>query len=342
MAIDLPTEGNYKGTLDVHFIHERSNRSDATPLLMLHGWLSTSQERKDVILSLVRPETATDPAFHIIAPNLPGYGFSSTPTAPGMGCNEHTVLFANLMAALNYFSYAFYSTDLGFYIAQQLVRKYEDRILNHVTDFYLVSPNSTNIARYIANQTTPEESAYIAALNAGSANHLSYSAVHREASLSVAHALNNSPVGFLAWMYEVVYRDSDQKYTYEELITQAMLLWIPGVYGNTRSYREIEGSVGDWNKTKLPTSVLQFGGIDGYNDTEAFSYVVSFLLPVYLCTFSLLCTHTDNCVNKQPLSWVERTAKVTYFKRHTSGAHFPAVSQPNLVIANLRAIFSSR
>ncbi len=146
MATDLSTEGNYKGTLDVHFIHERSNRSDATPLLMLHGWPSTSQEWKDVIPSLVHPEKATDPAFHIIAPDLPGYGFSSTPTAPGMCCSEHATLFANLMVALNYSSYAVYNTDLGFYMAQQLVRKYEDRMINHITDFYLVPPNSTDIA----------------------------------------------------------------------------------------------------------------------------------------------------------------------------------------------------
>ncbi len=109
----------------------------------------------------------------------------------------------------------------------------------------------------------------------------------QRALLSVAHALNDSPVGFLAWMYEVVHTDSDQKYTYEELITQAMLLWIPGVYGNIRSYREIEGSVGDWNKTKLPTSVLQFGAMDAYNDTEAFSYVVSFFYSFLLFSLSL-------------------------------------------------------
>ena len=276
MATGLPTQGNYNRTLDVHFIHQQSERDDAIPLLMLHGWPSSSLEWKDVILSLVSPPNSSTPAFHVVAPDMPGYGFSPAAVAPGMGVAEHSVLFANLMASLNYTSYAVYSTDLGFFIAQTMVPMYESRIINHITDFYIVAPNATDTERYNAGQTTPEETAYIAVQEAGYANHSAYFGLHKQAPLSVAHALNDSPVGFLAWMYEVVYTDSDQHYTEAELITQAMLLYLLGVYGNIRSYRELTANLGGpVSKSSVPTSVLQFGGMSAFPDMADFSYTVS-------------------------------------------------------------------
>jgi hypothetical protein len=43
----------------------------------------------------------------------------------------------------------------------------------------------------------------------------------------------------------------------------------------------------------------------------------------------------------QPRAWVERTANVSYFNRHSEGGHFPAESSPDLVLADIRKIFSS-
>lgn len=36
--------GSYEYDLNIHFIHQRSIRDDALPILMLHGWPSTSLE----------------------------------------------------------------------------------------------------------------------------------------------------------------------------------------------------------------------------------------------------------------------------------------------------------
>ncbi len=50
-----PPGGSYNRSLDIHFIHQRSERADAVPMLMLHGWPSTSLEWQKVIPGLIDP-----------------------------------------------------------------------------------------------------------------------------------------------------------------------------------------------------------------------------------------------------------------------------------------------
>ncbi|KAF1957895.1 alpha/beta-hydrolase [Byssothecium circinans] len=275
-----PPGGKYTDALDLHFIHQRSQRKDAIPLLMLHGWPSTSLEWEKVIPGLVDPEDDSKPAFHIIAPDLPGYGFSPAPKAPGLGPSEHGTVFASLMEQLGYDRYALYSTDLGFVVAIRMVEEHTAHIINHVTDFYLVFATDEDNARYAANKTTPEESAYISSINGFFSSHAGYSAIHSTLPLSLADALNDSPVGFLAWMWQLVFTVSDQAYTPTELITRAFLLYLPGVYGNIRSYKELYSPAyfAPSKPSTVPTSALQFGGVNGYPELANFNYVVSSIL----------------------------------------------------------------
>ncbi|PVI00160.1 alpha/beta-hydrolase [Periconia macrospinosa] len=313
----LPSPGEkYNLPVDMYFRHERSSKADAIPLLMLHGWPSTSLEFEKVIPELVNP-TDDSPAFHVVAPDYPGFGFSPAAKTAGLGAEEHSVLFATLMEQLGYDKYAVYSTDAGFFIAQDMVVRYEKKIINHISDFYIVMPNNTDTARYSSNQTTQEETAYLNSLNAFLTDHTGYSAIHSTFPLSIAYALNDSPLGFLAWMYQGYFtvNDNAYKHTSEEIITQALLLYIPGVYGNIRAYKEMYGLelFAAKKKSSVPTSALQYGGTDGYPALANWNYV--------------------------PRDWVERNANVTYFARHERGGHFPAVTQPELVIQDIKASF---
>jgi epoxide hydrolase len=65
--------------LSVHFIHVRSPVTDAVPLIMTHGWPGSFFEFEQVMERLADPATFGDPSrpvFHVVAPSLPGYGFS--------------------------------------------------------------------------------------------------------------------------------------------------------------------------------------------------------------------------------------------------------------------------
>jgi pimeloyl-ACP methyl ester carboxylesterase len=234
-----PPGGGYNRSLEVHYVHQVSERTDAIPILFLHGWPSTSLEWAEIIPSLVAPPNATLPAFHAVAPDLPGYGFSPAPTAGGLGAQEQAVTFANLMQQLGYERYALYSTDLGAPIAQKFVETFPERIINHVTDFFFITPNATDVARYTANTTTPEETAYIESLDAFGNNHAAYSAVSSTLPLSVAYAFLDSPVGFLAWVWQLVHTVDDRVQTAESLIRRTLLLYLPGPYNNIRSYKEL-------------------------------------------------------------------------------------------------------
>lgn len=162
-----------------------------------------------------------------------------------------------------------------------MVANYEDRITHHFCDMLLVLPDENDLSRYAANKTTAEESAYISSVQSFLDKHSAYSAIHSSLPLSLAYALNDSPVGFLAWMYQLVYTVSDIPYTYTEIIRQAFLLYAPGVYGNIRSYKELFNfaTFAPTKKSSVPTSALQFGlrtdPAFAYRDVSNFNYVVS-------------------------------------------------------------------
>ena len=76
--------------LAIHAVHRRSPRNDATPLMLLHGWPSSFAEFLPVCGALAEPD-GDAPAFHVVAPSLPGYGFSQTAPAfrrNGLRCSS--------------------------------------------------------------------------------------------------------------------------------------------------------------------------------------------------------------------------------------------------------------
>ena len=62
----------------LHLIHARSPNPAAMPLLLVHGWPGSIFEFVKVIGPLSRPAAHGGPAdaFHVVAPSIPGYGFS--------------------------------------------------------------------------------------------------------------------------------------------------------------------------------------------------------------------------------------------------------------------------
>jgi pimeloyl-ACP methyl ester carboxylesterase len=274
-----PPGGNYNEPVDLHFIHQRSEDKDAIPILFLHGWPSTSLEWQKIIPGLVKPDNTSQPSFHVVAPDIPGYGFSPALSGSrvGVGRKEYASIFASLMAQLGYDRYVIYSTDLGAVISLALVVDYKEHIINHVSDFYIVFTTDADTARFAANETSPEETAYIKSSTAFFGQHSAYSSLQSTYPLSLAYAMNDSPVGFLAWVYHLAQTVNDKQYSAQELITDTLMLYIPGVYNNIRSYKELfslTALIPD-EKFTVPTSVLQFGGMSRYPEISNSNYVVS-------------------------------------------------------------------
>lgn len=79
--------------LDLHFIRVKPEVKNlkVLPLLMLHGWPSSSKEFDKVIPMLTTPREGYDFVFEVIAADLPGFGFS-----------EVSLVFANNLINNNY------------------------------------------------------------------------------------------------------------------------------------------------------------------------------------------------------------------------------------------------
>ena len=100
--------------LDIHFIHQRSSEPDALPLIITHGWPGSIAEFRKIIGPLTDPVAhggRAEDAFHVVAPSMPGYGFSDKPRESGFGPEKIAEVGAKLMARLGYDRYGVQGGD---------------------------------------------------------------------------------------------------------------------------------------------------------------------------------------------------------------------------------------
>jgi hypothetical protein len=104
-----PVEVDGFGSLDIHFVHQKSTNERAIPLLFSHGCeptfaLTSARTPKltphirtgpghfleiEKILPLLTNASGEHPSFHVVAPSLPGFGFSEYPTKTGFGLVQY-------------------------------------------------------------------------------------------------------------------------------------------------------------------------------------------------------------------------------------------------------------
>lgn len=63
------------GPLDIHFVHQKSAVSNAIPLLFCHGWPGSFVEVTKMLPELAAGQ-GDGPAFDVVAPSLPNFGWS--------------------------------------------------------------------------------------------------------------------------------------------------------------------------------------------------------------------------------------------------------------------------
>ena len=147
-ATIVPGSKNYTHPIHLHFIHEVSEASNAIPLVLIHGWPSTFLEWQHVIHPLAHPSNSSDPSFHVVAVDLPGYGFSPAPEFTGLGPREMGDAVDTLMQQLGYAQYGIQTTDLGWWVGMWMMQDHADSLIGHGTDFWFQAPNDTVLAAY--------------------------------------------------------------------------------------------------------------------------------------------------------------------------------------------------
>lgn len=96
---------------------------------MTHGWPGSIAEFSDVIDELADPRDADAPAFHVVAPSLPGFGYSDKPAATGWGIGKIAAAWVQLMARLGYGTFAAHGGDWGGVITTVLGSRFPRQVL---------------------------------------------------------------------------------------------------------------------------------------------------------------------------------------------------------------------
>ena len=306
--------GQFKTEIDgltIHFLHIRSPHPNALPLVLTHGWPGSVMEFMKVIGPLTDPTAhggRAEDAFHVVAPSLPGYGFSDKPTDAGWGVPRIAQAWIALMARLGYSRWVAQGGDWGAAVTTAIgVARPAACAAIHV-NMPLVFPAAEDL-----KDPTPAEQASLAAMQYYQDKDSGYSKQQATRPQTLGYGLVDSPAGQAAWIYEKMWAWTDNDgapesaLTHDEMLDNIMLYWLPGTGASSaRLYWE---SFGVFASTELSLPV----GVSIY-PREIF---------------------------RPSRRWAEkRMHDIIHWNELPKGGHFAAWEQPALFVKELRDCFA--
>lgn len=302
--------------LKIHFIHQRSKKKNAKPLVVTHGWPSSFVEFTKIIGPLTDPVAhggLPEDAFHVICPSIPGYGFSEAPRKPGFNCKQVAEILAKLMARLGYTRYGAQGGDWGAVISAWLA----DLDTPHMNGLHLSAtlgnpPGETSTDD--KEELSLQEKEDLERMNKVQETEAGYAVIQSTKPQSLGYALNDSPAGLAAWIVEKFrawsdcHGNVDTKFTKDELLTNIMIYWI----------------------TQTITSSMRI-----YYEARATGWK---LLPDRKITVPTACALFP-AEPQLPRKWVEASFNVTHWSVMPEGGHFPALEEPDLFVKDIRTFF---
>jgi pimeloyl-ACP methyl ester carboxylesterase len=303
-------DGGGDDRVEIHLLHVRSKHADATPLLLTHGWPGSIIEFVDIIGALTDPPDPRD-AFHVIAPSLPGYGFSGKPAVAGWGVERIATAWAQLMDRLGYDRYAAAGGDWGSVVTTALgIGAPENLVGIHLTMPLAPKPPEGTVA-----PLTGEELARLAEAEAFGKVGRGYSAEQSTRPQTLGYGLADSPSGQAMWIIEKFWDWTDcaghpeNAVPRDRLLDNVMLHWLPNTGASSaRLYWESFSGMRRMDEVGVPTGVAQF----------------------------------PHEMSKLPRSWIaQRYTDLRHWSQPKSGGHFAALEQPEVYVEDLRAFFRS-
>lgn len=293
----------------IHFIHERSPRPDAIPLLLIHGWPGSILEFMELIDPLTRPTDRSMPAFNVVIPSLPGFGFSGPTTTRGWTPKRMAKAFIVLMDRLGYSRYGIQGGDWGSTIARDIAYEAPTHVIGlHLNLLFANPPNREAITKM-----SDLERRRFSYFQRGESSYFNLQASEPQ---TIAYALTDSPAGWLAWMIDKFQMLTDNNGDFlmavdrDTFLTDVTLYWVTGTVGSAmRIYFENRLS----GEESAPLPHLE--------------------TPVAYADF-------PREVFATPLSWIKQTYNVVQYTKMPRGGHFAALEQPHLLVADVRKFFA--
>lgn len=303
--------------IHLHFVHERAREGNGIPLILSHGWPSSFVELLPLVPLLTNPRAhgIDGPAFDVVIPSMPGYGFSDRPAQ----ANYRTValLWHELMQGLGYERYAAGGGDFGSGVTTLMALEDPGRMIGiHLTTMEadLWPPVGEGM-----RPLTEAERTYLAQVRRWDESERGYSAIQSTRPQTLGYALNDSPAGLAAWILDKWRAwsdcggDLDRRFSRDFLLTLLTLYWTTETI--TLSMRDYYDN--RWHRAELPP-----GARVG--------------VPVGFANFD------NNFVSEGnlPREWVERLYHVRRWTPMASGGHFAAAEEPDLLARDIAAFFA--
>ncbi|HJW35701.1 MAG TPA: epoxide hydrolase [Actinomycetes bacterium] len=302
----------------VHFLHVRSPEPDALPLVVTHGYPGSVVEFLDLVGPLTDPRAhGGDPAdaFHLVAPSLPGYGFSTPVREPGWAMGRTSRAWVELMARLGYARYGGQGGDIGAGVTGMLANLDP----GHVVGVHLNSDPLAVAAVALPPGDQADKAAVTDAHRASlewmrrfQADGLGYLELQRTRPQTVAYALTDSPVGQLAWIVEKFKEWTDpaadlpeDAVDRDQLLTNVSVYWFTGTGASAAQFLYETAHAQDWPG---PSDVPQ--------------------------GWAVFAAH-DDLVRRL----VDPDGRIEHWSEFDRGGHFAAMEAPDLLVEDVRAFF---
>ncbi|HET9685991.1 MAG TPA: epoxide hydrolase [Pseudolabrys sp.] len=309
--------------LDIHFVHVRSKHDNALPLIVTHGWPGSVIEQLKIIDPLTNPTahgaSASD-AFHVVIPEMPGYGFSGKPTTTGWGPERIARAWTVLMKRLGYTKFVAQGGDWGALVVDQMgVQAPPGLIGIHTNQPGAVPPDVLKAVQSggpVPSGLSDEERDRYEKLKEFWATDVAY-ALEMGTRPQTLYGIADSPIGLAAWIidhdmvsYELIARVFDghaEGLTRDDVLDNITHYWLTNTgISAARLYWE---------------SKLSFFGPKGVS------------IPVAVSIF-------PDEIDAVPRSWAERAyPKLIHYNKLDKGGHFAAWEQPKLFSEEVRAGF---
>lgn len=299
--------GQFRTTIDglgIHFLHRRSTRADAAPLVLTHGWPGSIAEFIDVVDGLTEPEDPNAPAFHVVIPSLPGFGYSDKPTTTGWGTEKIAAAWVELMGRLGYDGFLAHGGDWGGNITTILGGRFPEHVLGIHTTFAQGPPGTT------MDGLTTVEREWAEGTHHFWRHRAAYAKQQATRPQTIGYSLVDSPVGLLAWILDKYAEWSDTEDSPFETISRDRILDDVTLYWLTRTgasaariYYESHDSLDPELRVDVPSAITMYP-----RDTERY-----------------------------PRPWArERYRQIVRWREPERGGHFPSLEVPGYFVEDLR------
>ncbi|MEP6987337.1 MAG: epoxide hydrolase [Chloroflexota bacterium] len=305
----------------IHFVHVRSVEPDAKPLLLLHGYPSSIVEFMQIIEPLTNPRAhGGDPkdAFHVVAPSLPGFGFSIPVKEAGWDLSRSSQAFAQLMKGLGYDRYYAHGGDIGSGIVGMLGRVDGDHMCGGhvVTEPTSLALLGGPIADPDTNTNLSDgEKARMRYLRELQTEGKGYLQIQSTKPQTLAYALADSPVGQLAWIVEkfqawtnVAANLPEDAVGRDQLLTNISLYWFNRIGATAANFI-----------------------YEAFHSSAPWAAASS--APMGYAAFNI------KNVEKAMRDMVDPKRQIKHWSDFVEGGHFPAMEVPDLLVNDIRDFF---